>query len=154
MRSSIPAMRLAVVIALLSSACVEHGKGGGPGPDDDPSDPPDTCGCITERPPGSFEECCDSVVCSFNEDTDQWEVTFCDPPPPDFCEQCGVGEICVQRFDGICGFSTACEIETVVCPDNACSAECEAAYCGEAFQCQDPAFCGSESPLAFTCYGP
>jgi hypothetical protein len=149
-------MRLAVIVAFLLSACVEHGKGGGMPGSDDPSDPPDHCGCIADSPPGSFEECCNSVVCSFNDETNQWDVTFCDPPPPDPCEQCGIGtgEICVQRFDGACGFSTTCEVQTVECPDNACSAECEAAYCGEPFQCQNRVACGPESPMAFTCYGP
>lgn len=79
-----------------------------------------------------------------------------DPPPPDPCGKCaiGAGEICVQRFDGRCGLTTACVKQIVSCPDHTCSAACEEAYCNAPLQCQNRAACGTESPLAFTCYGP
>jgi hypothetical protein len=74
----------------------------------------------------------------------------------DACAACGEGTICVQRFDGTCGeLFLGCVETAVVCPDNACSTECEDALCGGApLQCQTRTPCGDEVPGAFTCYGP
>lgn len=78
-----PGMRLAAIILSLV-ACTEHGQTPpGGGSNNDPSKPPPNCGCITERPP-LFGECCNSVVCSFNEETQQWDITICDALPPPF----------------------------------------------------------------------
>ncbi len=70
------------------------------------------------------------------------------------CDACGVGTICVQRFDGVCGETFACVETDVECPDNACSKACEAALCEAPYQCQNRPPCGTEVAGAFTCYGP
>lgn len=73
----------------------------------------------------------------------------------DPCSLCSASEICVQRFDGVCGTAGAeCVPRTTDCPANACSAGCEAAYCPAPYQCQNRPPCGSEVATAFTCYGP
>jgi hypothetical protein len=149
-------MRSLAILWFLA-ACTEHGKGGGtPNLPDDPDQPPDECGCISDEDLPMEDFCCDSVTCFFD-DEEQWQIVICDvlpPPPPASCELCVEGEICVQAFDGFCGFSTSCVPEIVVCPDNACTPDCEAAYCNAPFQCQVRVACGTESPGAFTCYGP
>jgi hypothetical protein len=150
-------MRRSVALIVTLAACTEHGKGGGDPIDPNRPDPPADCAghCIIDHPVESFEDCCDSVTCFFNEDTDEWEVTFCDAPPPvDPCAQCDSTQLCVQSYDGTCGESTACVPRTVECPNNACSAECEQTYCSSPFQCMNRAPCGTESPVSFTCYGP
>ncbi len=90
-----------------------------------------------------------------------------DAPPPhalpdafviaaDPCLACTEAEICVEEFDGTCGYAGArCVPRTVDCPATqvACSVACEEAYCQQPFQCQYRNGCGA-SPLAFTCYGP
>jgi hypothetical protein len=142
--------RLAFLIFLVG--CAEHGSGGGPA---DMPPLPEACvgRCISDIPVTSFEQCCDSVTCWFDEAEDKWQVTFCDAPV-DPCAACGPNELCVQRLDGTCGMSTVCEPRVVECPENACTPECEQAYCGSPFQCQNRIPCGQESQLAFTCYGP
>lgn len=76
------------------------------------------------------------------------------PDDADPCAVCDEDQLCVQSFDGTCTLITACLARTEDCPANACSAACEAAYCGAPFQCMTRSPCGSESELAFTCYGP
>ena len=72
----------------------------------------------------------------------------------DPCDTCTANQICIQRFDGTCNLTTACIISSERCPDNACTASCEAAYCPRPYQCSNRVPCGTESPQAFTCYGP
>ena len=151
-------MRHAIAILFLV-ACTEHGKGGGDPVDPNRPEPPAEClgHCISDQPVDSFEDCCDSVTCFFDETTNEWQVVFCDPPPPiDPCSQCTSDQLCVQSYDGTCNQSTACVARTVDCPpDNAaCSAECEQTYCSSPFQCMNRVPCGTESPVSFTCYGP
>jgi hypothetical protein len=144
--------RIALVMLFAVTACAEHGSGGGDG-----TRPPvpSSCGCVSETPVANFDDCCDSTTCFFDEETDAWEIHACDPPPPDPCGACGADTLCVQQYDGSCNQFTSCRPLTVACPENACSAECQAAYCGgEPFQCEVRPACGTESPLAFTCYGP
>ncbi len=78
------------------------------------------------------------------------------PDASDPCAACSADEICVQRYGGLCeaGHSTDCIAKTVECPQNACTASCEAVYCTSPYQCMTRPLCGDESPLAFTCYGP
>jgi hypothetical protein len=74
---------------------------------------------------------------------------------PDPCAACGPGQLCVVRYDGTCMMNAACVAQTEVCPGNACTPACEAAYCGASpYQCQTRTPCGSEPAGAFTCYGP
>ena len=142
---------------LVLAACTEHGRGGGDGtpldPDlTNPDTPPEVCGCVVDAPPSG--ECCDSHTCFFDEDAGQWQIVICEPPP-DPCLFCAIDEICVQAFDGLCSSSSTCVPRTLECPDNACTPDCELAYCGDgASQCENQIPCGTESPLAFKCYGP
>lgn len=145
----------ALAILVLVAACTEHGEtppGGQPSPE-----LPAACvgHCITTDPDDdpTSDICCDSVTCFLDSETDQWVVTFCDETF-DPCSACSSDQICVQSLDGVCGLTTACVDRVVECPDNACSVECEAAYCGSPFQCQNRPPCGTESPVAFTCYAP
>lgn len=145
----------AVLFAGLVAGCtMEKGPTGDDGPPGDVE--PDACKqalCILDHEPATWEDCCDSTACWH--DDDGWHVEACDPPPPDPCTACGADELCVQSYDGTCGQSTACVTKTVECPDNACSEECQAAYCGSGpLQCMTREPCGTESPSAFTCYGP
>src|SRR5262245_2424900 len=77
---------LAAVVVLLS-ACTEHGESPPPGNQDPPPPPPD-CGCFSD----TFE-CCANVVCSFDEEANQWIVVVCDDDlvPPDPCDRCAIG---------------------------------------------------------------
>lgn len=110
--------------------------------------------CFSPTVPQTFDDCCDSVTCWIDPDTHTWQYEYCDPPPPS-CADCAPGEICVERFDGTCGETyPQCVPKTVDCPQNECTPDCQAAYCGAPYQCEDRAPCGSEDPLAFTCYGP
>ncbi|HET9624337.1 MAG TPA: hypothetical protein VFP84_23355 [Kofleriaceae bacterium] len=72
----------------------------------------------------------------------------------DPCAACGAGQLCVASYDGTCALHAACVAQTQACPDNACSAACEAAYCAAPYQCQTRTPCGGEPAGAFTCYGP
>jgi hypothetical protein len=72
----------------------------------------------------------------------------------DVCLTCAQGQICVARYDGACRLQAACVPKTVDCPLNACSADCQAAYCPAPYQCMNRAPCGGQSAKAFTCYGP
>jgi hypothetical protein len=72
----------------------------------------------------------------------------------DPCLTCAVGQICVARYNGTCGLQTECVTKTVDCPLNACSMECQTAYCPSPYQCMNRPPCGGESAKAFTCYGP
>jgi hypothetical protein len=72
----------------------------------------------------------------------------------DPCVACGTDQICVARYDGTCRGQAACVTRTIDCPDNACTAGCEAAYCMPSYQCRNRPPCGGEPPGAFTCYGP
>jgi hypothetical protein len=144
--------RIFLVVAL--AACTEHGRGG-PTPAA-PDDPPAACEghCITDDPGTSSDACCDSVTCFIDDDTGEWVVLFCDPEP-DPCLLCTADQLCVQAFDGACVGAISCVDRVVECPDNACTPDCELAYCGDGVsQCQNRLLCGTESPLAFTCYGP
>ena len=145
--------RLLVVVAL--AACTEHGQTpDGPNSDlTDPDTPP--CHCVSEGPPVFDGTCCDTTLCYFDEEAGHWQIVICDVfPPLDPCQQCTADQICVQGFDGSCLAHSACVDRVVECPDNACTPECEAAYCVAPSQCQNGGFCGTESPLAFKCYGP
>jgi len=74
--------------------------------------------------------------------------------PVDPCLTCANGQICVQKFDGTCGTAgPSCVTKTVDCPLNACSADCEAAYCMSPYQCRTRS-CPGGSPHAFLCQGP
>ena len=85
------------------------------------------------------------------------------PDAPDPCDACTADQLCVQRFDGVCTLGTFCEPRATTCHDpqigrQSCTAECEAAYCPNPYQCTarygcDPAK-PQPSPRAFTCYGP
>jgi hypothetical protein len=70
------------------------------------------------------------------------------------CALCTSSQLCVASYDGTCHGSVACVTRTVDCPSNACTPACQSTYCGAPYQCQNRAPCGSEPPLAFTCYGP
>lgn len=143
-----------IVLAILLTACTEHGRGGRTPAD---FDPPAACAghCITEDPGNSSDVCCDSVTCFIDAESGEWVVVFCDPPPPDPCSFCTPDQLCVQAFDGGCAASTNCVDRVVECPNNACTPDCELAYCGDGVsQCENRLPCGTESPLAFTCYGP
>jgi hypothetical protein len=72
----------------------------------------------------------------------------------DVCLTCASGQICVASYDGTCHGSAGCVTKTVDCPLNACTTDCQSAYCGSPYQCMNRAPCGGESPHAFTCYGP
>lgn len=76
------------------------------------------------------------------------------PPMKDPCALCGKAELCVQRFDGVCTLTTECVPTTDRCTPGTCSAECEQTHCPRPYQCTNRAPCGTESPAAFTCYGP
>ncbi|MCW5805279.1 MAG: hypothetical protein KIT31_23115 [Deltaproteobacteria bacterium] len=148
--------RIVVAVSLVLLGCAEHGAGGGDGNPDRPPLPAACEGhCISDTPVSSFDDCCDSTTCFFNKDKNEWEVTFCDPPPRDPCLACGPETVCVQQYDGTCGERTFCAPRLAECPGNACSEECQATYCGEGpLQCMTRIPCGTESPGAFTCYGP
>jgi hypothetical protein len=72
----------------------------------------------------------------------------------DVCLTCALGQICVASYDGTCKGGAGCVTKTVDCPLNACSAECQAAYCSAPYQCMTRSPCGGESVHAFTCDGP
>lgn len=86
------------------------------------------------------------------------DKTLTDAPGPidaaDPCAACGTTQLCVQRFDGVCNGAISCVPRTASCPANACSMECEQAYCPSPYQCMNRAPCGTEVAGAFTCYGP
>jgi hypothetical protein len=82
-----------------------------------------------------------------------------DGAPPDgdaqSCPPCGRDMMCVERFDGTCHTDgPMCIPVELVCATDACDPDCEAALCGAPYQCQDRVTCGTETPGAFTCYGP
>ena len=78
----------------------------------------------------------------------------------DECVICGPKQQCVQSFDGSCKLKTTCVARLpegdreVDCATNKCDPACEKAYCVEPYQCKTRPSCGTESPKAFTCYGP
>lgn len=148
---------LLLVFAL--AACTEHGKGGPQPMPADPDEPPVECAghCIIREPTSNTSDvCCDSVTCFIDESTGEWVVLFCDPEPEpiDPCIACTTDEICVQSFDGGCTGFASCVPRAPECPDDTCTPDCEAAYCNSPTQCQNSVPCGTESPLAFHCYGP
>lgn len=138
---------------LLTLACVAC-SADAPGPGSGATDPPEICltHCIADEAPSTWRDCCDSVTCYLDDDN-EWVVVQCDPPV-DPCEACTADQLCVQLFDGTCGLVTSCVTRTIDCPSNACSPACEQAYCDAPYQCETRPACGTESPLAFTCYGP
>jgi len=76
------------------------------------------------------------------------------------CSACNSEELCVEFFDGTCGFAgVKCVAKTMpACEPSvaACSTECDQAYCkpaNEIFQCAYRNGCNPD-PRAFTCYGP
>ena len=82
------------------------------------------------------------------------------PPDAPSCSACTSDELCVEFFDGTCGFAgVRCAPKTVPgCEPSlaSCSPECEQAYCkpnNDIFQCQYRNGCNPD-PHAFTCYGP
>ncbi|MGN6106442.1 MAG: hypothetical protein ACTHU0_15155 [Kofleriaceae bacterium] len=141
-------MRAALLLTFATAACAAEDSG------PDVPDPPEICAthCIADGPPATWRDCCDSVTCYLG-DNNEWVVLHCDPPL-DPCEACTPDQLCVQEFNGTCGQSTSCVTRTTDCPSNACSPACEQAYCGTPYQCDYRPACGTESPLAFTCYGP
>jgi hypothetical protein len=129
------------------------------------NDPPSDCVCVLDGPPAQDFCCGGDLVFCWPDSKGHWEEEFCDGPfqsdagvdaaPEDPCTTCAPQEICVQRFDGLCNHhDTVCVPRVVDCPQNVCSPACEAAYCPAPFQCANRITCGTESPLAFTCYGP
>ena len=76
------------------------------------------------------------------------------------CSACTSDQLCVEFFDGTCGYAGVKCVTTPIpgCePSSAsCSTECEQAYCkpnNDLFQCQYRNGCDPD-PRAFTCYGP
>ena len=94
------------------------------------------------------------AACSSDPSTPPANVDAAIDAKPDVCLTCALGQICVARYDGACMGGPACVPKTVDCPLNACSADCQAAYCPSPYQCMNRAACGGESAKAFTCYGP
>ncbi|HEY4178674.1 MAG TPA: hypothetical protein VGM90_17630 [Kofleriaceae bacterium] len=154
-------MRFALVSLLLVAAC-SGDDGSSAGDDGSGARPPVSAECegvcVVDSAPSSWQDCCDSTTCYFDETTNHWQKVSCDPPAdPCVLAGCSADEVCVQTFNGTCGDGSAyCVAKTVDCPlTGACSPECQHAYCGDSvYQCQDRAPCGTESPSAFTCYGP
>jgi hypothetical protein len=72
----------------------------------------------------------------------------------DVCLTCAAGQICVGLYDGVCTGGSRCVAKTVDCPLNACTVECQDAYCGSSYQCTYRAPCPGVSPHAFFCRGP
>jgi len=75
----------------------------------------------------------------------------------DPCDACAPGQRCVERFDGTCQRRWfECVNVSAACPDNACTPECQRAYCPQPFTCTERVGCANlpASPKAFTCYGP
>ncbi len=146
----------AFAVVLLLAACTEHGQ---TPPGGDPPALPTACEghCIIDDPGDVTSDiCCDSVTCFLDEETNEWVVTFCDPPPPlpDPCETCSLDQICVQTYDGTCNLlSTACVEPTAGCTAAACTFDCDMDLCGDIFTCSAGG-CGTESPSALHCYGP
>lgn len=141
----------AFAILLLVTACTEHGQ--------TPSGPPPLpveCdnACVIE-PGAPFIDCCDTVTCFLDPETNTWLVAICDDfPDPDPCLACTSDQICVQSYDGTCGVPfTACVDPPVECPEAVCNPACDDALCGGITTCA-AAPCGTESPIAFGCYGP
>jgi hypothetical protein len=152
-------MRFVWLAAIAAFACsADHAPGGGGNGSGSGSDDPNAeiCShhCVVNSPPRDWTECCDSTTCYIDPDTGKWQVVSCDPPAPDPCAACGATELCVARYDGTCQGRPSCVPKTVDCPANACSSECQAAYCPQPYQCQDRVPCGGEPAAAFTCYGP
>jgi hypothetical protein len=119
-----------------------------------PAEPePEICKehCVLPSAPLSWRDCCDSTSC-YVDDAGHWQVVACDPPA-DPCRSCTDSEICVARYDGVCNGTPTCMPRTIECPQNACSPECEAAYCPSPYQCQVRNGCDPPAD-AFTCYGP
>ena len=73
---------------------------------------------------------------------------------PDVCLTCALGQICVALYDGVCTGGASCVAKTVDCPLNACSPDCQAAYCPSPYQCMTRTPCDGVSPNAFFCRGP
>jgi hypothetical protein len=76
------------------------------------------------------------------------------------CSACTSDQLCVEFFDGTCGFAGVKCVEKTMpaCEPSlaACSPECEQAYCkanNDIFQCDYRNGCNPD-PRAFTCYGP
>ena len=76
------------------------------------------------------------------------------PSMRDPCLLCARDQVCVQRYDGTCECQTECVTTTLRCSPNTCSTGCEQALCARPYQCANRPPCGTESPAAFTCYGP
>ena len=76
------------------------------------------------------------------------------------CGACNPDQLCVEFFDGTCGFAgVKCVDKTMpACEPSpaACTPECEQTYCkpnNDIFQCAYRNGCNPD-PRAFTCYGP
>jgi len=92
---------------------------------------------------------CLAAACSDDNDVDV------DAPIDSPCASCRSDQICLASYDGTCKTSgPRCVDRTVDCPNNACSAACQSAYCSAPYQCETRSPCGGEPPDAFTCYGP
>ncbi|MEO7735231.1 MAG: hypothetical protein ABIY55_30030 [Kofleriaceae bacterium] len=72
----------------------------------------------------------------------------------DVCLTCAAGQICVALYDGVCTGLSRCVAKTVDCPLNACTVECQDAYCPSPYQCMTRTPCEGASPHAFFCRGP
>jgi hypothetical protein len=77
------------------------------------------------------------------------------------CGQCTSDQLCIEFFDGTCGFAgVKCVAKTMpACEPSlaACSPECEQAYCkadNDIFGCMYRGGSCNPDPRAFTCYGP
>jgi hypothetical protein len=83
------------------------------------------------------------------------------PDAANVCGSCTSDELCVEFFDGTCGFAgVRCAPKLVPgCEPSlaACSPECEEAYCkadNDIFGCMYRGGSCNPDPHAFTCYGP
>jgi hypothetical protein len=77
------------------------------------------------------------------------------------CNSCTSDQLCIEFFDGTCGFAgVKCVAKTMAaCEPSlaACSSECEQAYCkadNDIFGCMYRGGSCNPDPRAFTCYGP
>ena len=77
------------------------------------------------------------------------------------CGQCTSDQLCIEFFDGTCGFAGVRCVEKTMpaCEPSlaACSPECEQAYCkpeSSVYGCMYRGGSCNPDPRAFTCYGP
>lgn len=82
------------------------------------------------------------------------------PPDAPACSACTSEQLCVEFFDGTCGYAgVKCMAKTAGCEPSlaSCSLECEQVYCkadNDIFGCMYRGGACNPDPHAFTCYGP